>query len=69
MFPNPTDDVVTVTIPESFNLEKIEVYNSIGQFIDKYNTNIISLKNQASGNYLLKIYTSGGNTTKKIIKL
>ena len=68
-YPNPTSDIVTVTIPNEFVLEKIEVYNIIGQLIDKYTSNSIMLKNQASGTYFLKIFTSGGTTTKKIIKL
>jgi hypothetical protein len=68
-YPNPTIDIVTVTIQNEFVLEKIEVYNSIGQLIDKYTSNTIMLKNQAIGNYFLKIFTSGGTTTKKIIKL
>lgn len=69
VYPNPVNDMVTVTIPEVFYLEKIEVYNSVGQFIAKYTTSTILLKNLSRGNYLLKIYTSGGTTTKKIIKL
>jgi sugar lactone lactonase YvrE len=68
-YPNPTIDIVTVIIPNEFVLEKIEVYNSIGQLIDKCTSNTIMLKNQTSGNYFLKIFTSGGTTTKKIIKL
>ena len=68
-YPNPTNDIVTVTIPNEFVLEKIEMYNSLGQFVAQYTKNTISLQNLASGNYFLKIYTSGCTTTKKIIKL
>jgi hypothetical protein len=68
-YPNPTSDIVTVTIPNEFVLEKIEMYNSLGQFVAQYNKNLISVQNLANGNYFLKIYTSGGTTTKKIIKL
>lgn len=69
IFPNPTNDIVTVTIPNEFVLEKIEMYNSLGQFVARYSKNTISLQNLASGHYFLKIYTSGGNITKKIIKV
>lgn len=68
IFPNPTTDILTVTIPEAFVLEKIEIYNSLGQFVGEYSKNTLSLQNLASGNYHLKIFTSGGNVTKKIIK-
>jgi hypothetical protein len=68
-FPNPTNDIVTVIIPEEYVLEKIEMYNSLGQFVGQYTKSTISLQNLAGGNYFLKIYTSGGITTKKIIRL
>ncbi|MFV8324694.1 T9SS type A sorting domain-containing protein [Flavobacterium sp. ZS1P14] len=68
-FPNPTNDIVTVTIPNEFILEKIEMFNSVGQFVAQYTKSTISLQNLVNGNYLLKIYTFGGNATKKIIKL
>jgi hypothetical protein len=68
-FPNPTNDIVTVIIPKEYVLEKIEMYNSLGQFIGEYTKSTISLQNLAGGNYFLKIYTSGGMTTKKIIRL
>ncbi|MGO4819793.1 T9SS type A sorting domain-containing protein [Flavobacterium sp. W22_SRS_FP1] len=45
------------------------MYNSLGQFVGQYTKSTFSIQNHASGNYFLKIYTSGGITTKKIIKL
>ncbi|UQD55465.1 FG-GAP-like repeat-containing protein [Flavobacterium sp. K5-23] len=68
-YPNPTTDVVTIIIPKEYVLEKIEMYNSLGQFISEYTKNTISLQNLTSGNYFLKIFTSGGITTTKVIKL
>jgi hypothetical protein len=68
-YPNPTNDLVTVVMPKEYVLEKIEMYTSLGQFVELYTTNTISLKNMASGHYFLKIYTSGATSTKKIIKL
>jgi hypothetical protein len=68
-YPNPTNDLVTVVMPKEYVLEKIEMYTSLGQFVELYTTNTISLQNLASGTYFLKIYTSGATSTKKIIKL
>jgi hypothetical protein len=68
-FPNPTSAIVTVVIPKELVLEKIEMYTSLGQLVELYTINTISLQNLATGNYFLKIYTSGGTSTKKIIKL
>ncbi|PWA09536.1 Ig-like domain-containing protein [Flavobacterium laiguense] len=69
VYPNPTNDIITVTILDELILEKIELYNSLGQFIARYAKNTISIQNLAMGNYFLKIYTSGGNISKKIIKI
>lgn len=67
-YPNPTKDNVTVTIPAEFELEKIEVYNILGQMVEQSSVNRISLQKIATGNYFLKIYTSGGVISKQIIK-
>lgn len=66
-FPNPTTDFVTVSLPNA-EVEKIAIYNTLGQFVGLEAKNTVSLQNLANGNYYLKIQTSGGNFTKKIIK-
>jgi hypothetical protein len=69
VYPNPTNDNITVAIPDMAVLEKIEVYNSLGQFIASRTNNIVSLGNLATGDYYLKIFTTEGTVTKKLIKL
>ncbi|MFT5252189.1 MAG: hypothetical protein ACI87N_001195 [Flavobacteriales bacterium] len=69
VFPNPTNDIVTVIIPKDYVLEKVEMYNSLGQLVEKYTKSTISLQNLSGGHYFLKIYTSEGTATKIIIKL
>lgn len=68
-YPNPTNDRITITIPDNFILKRIEIYNIIGQLVGQFITNTFSLKNQNNGTYFLKIVTSQGTATKKIIKL
>lgn len=67
-YPNPTTDAVTVTLPNAAVVEKIAVYNSLGQLVRTEAKNSVSLQNLANGNYYLTIYTSEGNYSKKIIK-
>lgn len=67
-YPNPTNDNVVITIPDEFDLVKIELYNGLGQFVARYTNNTVSVQNLTSGNYFLKIYTTGGDTTKRLIK-
>lgn len=68
VYPNPTNDFVTVNVSDLLDLEKIEIYNSLGQFMGDFSNNSISLHNLTSGQYLFKIFTTGGVIIKKIIK-
>jgi uncharacterized delta-60 repeat protein len=70
LFPNPVKD--RLTISNSSSIEKIELYNLIGQKIfenyfltDKTN---IDLTNYKKGVYLLKIFSEGKVQTNKLIK-
>jgi len=68
-FPNPTKDSVTVIISDASVLEKIAVYNSLGQLVATEYKNTVSLEKLDCGNYYFLIVTSTGNYVKKIIKL
>lgn len=68
-YPNPTKSTVTLTIPETSVLQKIMVYNSLGQLVSAESKNTVSLEKLESGNYCFLIITSTGNYVKKIIKL
>jgi len=67
-YPNPTTDTVTVSLPNAAAVQKIAVYNSLGQLVRTETKNTVSLQNLANGNYYLTIYTAEGNYSKKIIK-
>lgn len=66
LFPNPTNDVLTITSDSP--IEKIEVYNVNGQFMFAKNNDFenIVLKELKNGMYLLKINDS--NKLHKFIK-
>jgi rhamnogalacturonan endolyase len=68
-YPNPTSNIVTVSIPETTVLEKILVYNSLGQLVATESKNTVSLEKLNSGNYYFLILTSTGKYVEKIIKL
>jgi hypothetical protein len=67
-YPNPTTDSVTVSLPNAAAVQKIAVYNSLGQLVRTEAKNSVSLQNLANGNYYLTIYTAEGNYSTKIIK-
>lgn len=66
--PNPTQHLVQIDLPNDVLLQTVEVYNHIGQQLERSFTNTIDLESYSSGVYLLKINTSLGVINKKIIK-
>jgi hypothetical protein len=67
-YPNPTTDSVTVSLSNAAAIQKISVYNNLGQLVRSENNNTVSLQNLANGNYYLTIQTAEGSYSKKIIK-
>ncbi|ARV15314.1 T9SS type A sorting domain-containing protein [Polaribacter sp. SA4-12] len=69
--PNPTSGFIKITNKKEA-LEKIVVYNLNGKIVFEKKVNqqesIIDFKNYSSGIYFVKIITSQGSQTKKIIK-
>ena len=73
VFPNPVNDVVTITNNENINIEQVEVFDIIGKTvkIQKGNNekeNTLNLEDLSSGTYLLHIKTDQGIAIKKVVK-
>ena len=68
VYPNPTNDVLHVMMPSSLQLNKIEIYNTLGQLEGEKSTADFSIADLASGVHWLKISTSEGIIYKNFIK-
>ncbi|WP_051238808.1 T9SS type A sorting domain-containing protein [Gaetbulibacter saemankumensis] len=70
LFPNPAEDILTLTIPNGVNLKAISIYNILGkEVINKpYLGNKINISNLTTGMYLLKLSTSNSDITKRFYK-
>jgi aminopeptidase N len=68
IYPNPTNDVLHVMMPSSLQLNKIEIYNTLGQLEGEKNTLDFSIADLAFGVHWLKISTSEGIIYKNFIK-
>jgi len=73
VYPNPTNDILTVTPANNFTIQYINIYNMLGQLViatpshqATSNVNVSVLK---SGNYILEVVTDKGRSTQKIIKM
>lgn len=76
IFPNPANNLLTVTSHQSNAIENIEIYDVLGKKVleNRLNTNALSevelsLYGLKQGMYMLKVYFSDGNSiNRKVIK-
>jgi hypothetical protein len=72
IFPNPTNDFITVTSKEG-NIDELLIYHISGRILDriqvKGNTNVtFDFSEYAKGGYLIEISGPFGTATKKVIR-
>lgn len=69
VYPNPAKD--QVTIASSFNMERVELFNMLGQKVYENEVNgiatSVNVSNLNNGTYIVKIFTEAGLATKKIV--
>lgn len=68
VYPNPANDELHLMMPTSVQLEKVEIYNTLGQLVGQKIEHDFSISELASGIHLLKITTSVGMIHKNFIK-
>ncbi|WP_269686657.1 DUF1501 domain-containing protein [Flavobacterium lacustre] len=73
VYPNPTSEIITVNAPNNNEIYTILIHSIDGKFIGKYRNPLnssqfsINVENLPSGFYTLKIETTNGNFSKKVI--
>jgi Flp pilus assembly pilin Flp len=65
--PNPTSNIVTITLQNDLELISINIYNALGQFIKSEKNSTIDVRNLSKGNYFFEVNTNKGKATKAII--
>ena len=68
VYPNPANDELHIMMPTSIQLEKVEIYNTLGQLVGQKTDHYFSISELASGIHLLKITTSEGVIHKNFVK-
>lgn len=71
VYPNPTRDQATILNKGAMKMEKIEVYNILGQVVysntaDSKDKHTLKLNGLASGVYTIQIFTDKGNVARKL---
>jgi Flp pilus assembly pilin Flp len=67
VYPNPASDVVTINLEDGLTLEKINVYNALGQLVKTEKKNVIAVNSLAKGIYFFQVITNQGKATKQIM--
>ena len=68
LYPNPVGNELHIQMPSNVSLEKVTIYNSLGQKVVQSNGLTFSVSGLATGVHFVDIETSDGTFHKKIIK-
>ncbi|WP_339888194.1 T9SS type A sorting domain-containing protein [uncultured Flavobacterium sp.] len=70
LFPNPTNHLLNIDVPDNFEIKSINIINQIGQTVINQNENYktIDVSTLSNGIYFIKINGENGTITKQFIK-
>lgn len=67
LFPNPVKSFINIELNQGIELQKVIIYNALGQFVSSTKNLKINTSNLTSGVYFLKVETNMGKSTKKMV--
>ncbi len=70
LFPNPVKNELNYSFEKTISIEKINIYNTLGQLVKQFigNQNSIDLSDLNTGYYHIEFISEEGKLTKKFIK-
>lgn len=69
IYPNPTSDVLYLKMPSNIEVNSVALFDLLGKKVNvDYSNESINMAALSQGVYLLKVETSAGNLTQKIVK-
>ena len=68
IYPNPSSDVLHIQMPSTSTLEKVIIYNNLGQKVMEESTLDFSVSSLSTGVHYLDIQTTEATYHKKFIK-
>jgi aminopeptidase N len=68
IYPNPTTNELHIMMPTTLQLDKVQIYNTLGQLVGQKDAIDFSVAELSAGLHLLKITTSEGVINKNFIK-
>ena len=73
LYPNPAFDVLNITFENQIKIEKINIYNTLGQVVlvipNTQKTKSVDVSSLNTGNYFLKIFSDQRSSSVKFVKM
>ncbi len=67
IYPNPTSDILNISLENNLVLEHVTIYNNLGQVVKTATENVIDVSHLAKGLYFVEVTTNQGKATKKVV--
>lgn len=67
IYPNPATDVINICLENNLILQKVTLYNNLGQIVKESNQEIIDVSGLTKGLYFVEVETNQGKASKKVI--
>ncbi|MGC6469784.1 MAG: T9SS type A sorting domain-containing protein [Flavobacteriales bacterium] len=69
LYPNPTNGLLRIELPQGVVIERIECYDLQGQKVKTHNggQSILTISDLIAGNYLIKLHTNKGTFTEQVL--
>ena len=67
IYPNPTSDILNISLENNLVLEHVTIYNNLGQVVKKASESVIDVSQLAKGLYFVEVDTNQGKATKKVV--
>src|SRR5690606_11478002 len=67
IYPNPAKDILNIALENNEILEKVTIYNNLGQKIKTVSQNTIDISSLAKGLYFVEVTTNQDKASKKVI--
>lgn len=68
LYPNPASNIIKITTSAEIDIKDVKLYNQLGQLLSITSNKTIDIIPFENGVYFIKVSTSKGNITKKVIK-
>src|SRR5690554_2608242 len=67
IYPNPATDILNIGLENDLVLEKVMIYNNLGQVVKTSKDVVVNVENLSSGVYFVEVITDQGKATKKVV--